>query len=75
MPKKITESGLAVYDEFDDCYNHPVKVIKDLDKKRNALGVACKRHGEFVPMFLEVPQAKRLIAALQEFVDAYEEEE
>jgi len=75
LPKEITDSGLSIYDEFLDCYRHTVRVDKDLQSKLNNLRIYCKRDGAFAPMFLSVSQAKQLIDALQEFVDAYEEEE
>jgi hypothetical protein len=78
MPKKLkrTERGFAIYDEFKDQYGKKIRIMKSSLATDRCVWIqneVCEIHGHHIGnAHLTVPMAKKVIAALQRFVDGVE---
>ena len=73
MPKEYTSRGFGIYEEFKDTRGNEIRVQESSSGEENCVWVFCKRDSEDDTPHLNVEQAKRVIEALQEFVDEYED--
>ena len=69
-----TSRGFGIYSEFKDSYHSQIRVQKSSNAQLDAVWIFCKKADEdknWAP-HLTVAQAKRLIRALQKFVDEHD---
>lgn len=77
-PLKRTPRGFAIYTELKDCYGHLVRIIHSSSAQKDAVWIFCEPdpHQPQAPgdteerprPHLTVPQAKRVVHALNRFI-------
>lgn len=69
MAKALSVRGFALYDKFMDTRGSEIRVQESSWDKEEAVWLFCKRRNQDDSPHLNVDQAKKLIKALQEFVN------